>query len=335
MDGNALNLLMMEQMTDGLIVFNKENKVVFVNSAVEKIRNISRKDLIGLDIYQCHPGVKKDKIDRALDYIKSRGQELRRISRDGIAKTAQENLFRAIYDENQEYSGLMAITRDISEKYNLDENKLIMMQQMDEQIKNLRARFNGLFLSSLETLVNTLEAKDRYTKGHSMRVSAICEKFLSLEPFLVPVTQNVLIAAKLHDIGKIGVSEAVLSKSGKLTDGEYEEMKRHPLMTASILEPMDELRDVVTMAKHHHERYDGKGYPDGLKGESIPVGARLLALADSYDAMSSTRPYRDCLTFEQVLREIRSNLGSQFDPQLGEKFLLHLELGNLDQFTFS
>lgn len=324
----------LEQMSDGLIILDKNNKVVFVNSAAERIKKIHKEEIIGLDIYECHPGFKKEKVERALDYLKYKNHEFRRIVRDPISNRAQENLYRAIFNDNNEFFGSVMITRDISEKYILEENKLILMQQMDEQIKDLRARFKGLFLSTLETLVNTLEAKDHYTKGHSMRVTCMCERFLEQEPLLVPIQQNIIVAAKLHDIGKIGVKESILMKTGKLMYEEYEEMKQHPLMTAKILEPMDELRDVVEIAKHHHERYDGRGYPDGLKGKAIPFGARLLALADSYDAMTSTRPYRDCLTFDKAVCEIRNNLGTQFDPQLGEKFLLHLELGNLDQPGF-
>jgi HD-GYP domain-containing protein (c-di-GMP phosphodiesterase class II) len=147
---------------------------------------------------------------------------------------------------------------------------------------------------------------------------------------MVPLKQNIIVAAKLHDIGKIGIKESILMKNDKLTAEENEQMQQHPIITAKILEPMDELKDVVEIVRHHHERYDGTGYPDGLKGNAIPFGARLLALVDAFDAMTSVRPYRDSLSFEEAVSQIRNNLGTQFDPQLGEKFLLHLELGDLD-----
>ncbi len=330
MEGRDLFVSVLEQMPDGLIVLDNNDKVVFVNKAAEKISDIKKESILGVDVYQCHPEHEKEKLGKALDYLKNKKHEVRRIFHNETNNTTQENLYRAIFDEEGEFLGSLVMTRDISEKYDLDEKKLLLIDQMDDKIKDLRARFQNLFLSSLETLVNTLEAKDYYTKGHSMRVASLCERFLERESLMVPLKQNIIIAAKLHDIGKIGIKESILMKNDKLTAEENEQMQQHPIITAKILEPMDDLKDVVEIVKHHHERYDGTGYPDGLKGNAIPFGARLLALVDAFDAMTSARPYRGSLSFEEAVSQIRNNLGTQFDPQLGEKFLLHLELGDLD-----
>jgi HD-GYP domain-containing protein (c-di-GMP phosphodiesterase class II) len=135
------------------------------------------------------------------------------------------------------------------------------------------------------------------------------------------VVERVRIAGLVHDIGKIGVPEEVLRKPGKLTDEEFEMMKAHPAIGHHILQDIPQLADVLPGVLHHHERYDGRGYPHGLAGEDIPLMARIIALADSFDAMSSTRTYRAAMSRETVLTEIRRCAGAQFDPELAERFV--------------
>ena len=128
-------------------------------------------------------------------------------------------------------------------------------------------------------------------------------------------------ACLLHDIGKIGISENILRKPAKLSNCEWEIMKSHPVMGEEILKPLPTLKPVLPLIRHHHERWDGKGYPDGLKGEEIPLGARIIAICDAFDAMTSLRPYRKPLSKEKALKEIEKNSGTQFDPKLVEIFL--------------
>lgn len=176
-------------------------------------------------------------------------------------------------------------------------------------------------MQMMKTLATTIEAKDEYTKGHSYRVaeySALIAKQLGWSENEV---QNLRNAAFLHDIGKIGVPDTILNKPTKLSDEEYEIIKSHTIMGADILKDITIVSNLTDIARYHHERYDGKGYPDGLKGEEIPFHARIISVADSYDAMKSRRIYRNSLPDEIIRDEIVKNKGTQFDPQIADIFI--------------
>jgi len=182
-----------------------------------------------------------------------------------------------------------------------------------------------LFVGSLKALTNSIDAKDRYTHGHSERVAFISRWIAERLSETVPIEQEqihkIYLAGLLHDIGKIGIDEAVLRKEGKLTDQEFSRIKKHPSIGASILREIKQMRDIVPGVLCHHERFDGRGYPEGLTGEQIPLTGRIVGLADSFDAMTSKRTYREALTVEQALAEIERCLGTQFDETLGRVFL--------------
>jgi HD-GYP domain-containing protein (c-di-GMP phosphodiesterase class II) len=173
----------------------------------------------------------------------------------------------------------------------------------------------------LHSLVSAVDAKDAYTCGHSERV-ALLSRFVAQEAQLPEaMVERIYTAGLLHDVGKIGVPELVLQKPGRLTPTEYDQIKRHPEMGARILADVKQLRDILPAVMHHHERYDGKGYPTGLAGKDIPMIARLICLADCFDAMTSSRTYRRALPLEVALTEIRRCAGTQFDPELTDVFL--------------
>ncbi len=175
-------------------------------------------------------------------------------------------------------------------------------------------------LDTVQTLLMVINAKDRYTYGHSERV-VLYATLIAEEMGLPPEELRVLkYAAFLHDIGKIEISREVLLKEGPLTEKEKKIMKLHTLFGVHIIEPLHNLRGLVPIVRHHHERFDGTGYPDGLQGEDIPLGARILAVADSFDAMRSNRPYRRAMSFESAVEEISRCSGSQFDPAVVEAF---------------
>jgi HD-GYP domain-containing protein (c-di-GMP phosphodiesterase class II) len=186
---------------------------------------------------------------------------------------------------------------------------------------------NDLFFSTIKALANAIEAKDLYTRGHSERIrdfSLIIAKEMG-------VPQNDLkdieLAALLHDVGKIGVSEAVLQKEGKLTDDEFREIKKHPVVGAEILSSIKQLKAALPGIRYHQERYDGKGYPEGLSGECIPLFARIIAVADTFDAMTSDRPYRKALPDQTALGEIERCAGAQFDTVCVKAFMKGYEKG--------
>lgn len=177
-----------------------------------------------------------------------------------------------------------------------------------------------MFLGSLKALTASIDAKDRYTRGHSERVAHVAALLARAAGLDERQAERVHICGLVHDVGKIGVPEAVLTKPGKLTDEEYRQIKAHPEIGYGILKDIPQLDDILPGVLHHHERWDGKGYPHGLAGENIPRIARILGLADAFDAMSSTRSYRAAVPRAKVLAEIRSCAGTQFDPALVEAF---------------
>ncbi len=190
-------------------------------------------------------------------------------------------------------------------------------------IKNaeLHKSLENLFVNSIKALANAIEARDPYTRGHSERVSEYSVKiaqYMGMDPEEI---KKIRYAALLHDIGKINIKEEILNKPGKLTEEEFRIMHQHPTLGAKIMEPVKEFRDILPYMVHHHERYGSGGYPDGVEGEKIPLQARILAVADSFDAMTSDRPYRKALPIEVAIRELKENAGTQFDPKVVEVFL--------------
>ncbi len=196
----------------------------------------------------------------------------------------------------------------------------------------------GLMMGLMRSLVSAVDAKDAYTCGHSERV-ALCARELAIKANLSSeIVERVYMAGLLHDVGKIGVPEAVLQKPGKLTPEEFDQMKLHPEIGARILGDVKQLEDIIPGVLYHHEKWDGTGYPSKKKGEEIPIFGRLICLADCFDAMTSNRTYRRALPFETAMSEIAKGAGTQFDPVLakafidiGEKRLRELSSGHHEQ----
>ncbi|WP_018247544.1 HD-GYP domain-containing protein [Orenia marismortui] len=168
----------------------------------------------------------------------------------------------------------------------------------------------------IESLVKGLESKDLYTSGHSERVAHLAER-IALEMNLSKERVfNIHIAGHLHDIGKIGVPDSILKKNGRLTEKEYEEIKEHSVIGYEIINKIKSFKEIAIYIKHHHEHYDGKGYPDNIKAKDIPLESRIISIADSFDAMTSPRHYRTPVKIVEAIKEIKLNSGTQFDPQL-------------------
>ena len=171
------------------------------------------------------------------------------------------------------------------------------------------------------TLAEAIDAKDTYTKGHSHRVADYSKEIAKRSGMPDSVQNEIYMMAVLHDVGKIGVPDTVINKKGRLTDDEFSLIKTHPATGSRILEKIEEMPGLAAGAHWHHERIDGRGYPDGLKGDEIPVEARIIAVADAYDAMTSNRSYRDVMPQEKVREQIERGLGTQFDPAFGRIML--------------
>jgi HD-GYP domain-containing protein (c-di-GMP phosphodiesterase class II) len=186
-----------------------------------------------------------------------------------------------------------------------------------------------LFMGSIQALTAAIDAKDRYTRGHSERVALMGSRLAAASGMSAEQVERVRIAGLVHDVGKIGVPEAVLRKPGRLTAEEFEQIKRHPVIGHTILKDIEALEDILPGVLYHHERWDGRGYPEGLAAGNIPLFGRILAVADAFDAMSSTRSYRPALPRDAVFREIAEGAGTQFDADLARLFLT-LDLDDYD-----
>ena len=205
---------------------------------------------------------------------------------------------------------------------------VILADRAAQAIENARLYQNlrRTFRETIEGLVSALEAKDKYTSGHSRRVTEyalLLARALKLTPNEL---EKIEWAGLLHDIGKIGIRLESLNKPGKITKQEHEMFKDHTTMAKQIIEQIHFLKDIVPVVYHHHEYWDGTGYPSGIKGDQIPLGARILTIADSYDAMTSDRPYRKALEQKEAVKELRRCEGTQFDASLVEIFVKELEL---------
>jgi HD-GYP domain-containing protein (c-di-GMP phosphodiesterase class II) len=185
----------------------------------------------------------------------------------------------------------------------------------------LVSRIEKNYFSTVEALAAAIEAKDPYTRGHSKRVTqfaiVLAERFGVSEAEI----RNLQYGATLHDIGKIGISGKILNKPGRLTDKEFSVIKQHPVIGERIIERVDFLQGARPIVRNHHERFDGSGYPDGLKDEEIPFAARIVGIVDFFDALTSDRPYRKAYSFEQVMLIIRESIGKEFDPLVAKEFL--------------
>jgi len=222
--------------------------------------------------------------------------------------------------------GISKINAHLDEQnVSLKKQNTLLAKRIEESTNNLTKLYDNLretYMRTIKSLAHAIEARDHYTHSHSENVAKyatmIAEK-MRLSPREIEIIQE---ACELHDLGKIGIQDYILGKPGALTPEEWEQIKKHSETGAQILEPLTFLEDVIELVRSHHERWDGKGYPDGKKGEEIPLGARIINLADSYEAMTSARAYRQIpLLKHEAIEEIKKNSGTQFDPKVVEAFL--------------
>jgi len=199
-----------------------------------------------------------------------------------------------------------------------------MEELVEERTAKLQQSYRTLkkaHLDSVKVLAEAIDAKDPYTRGHSDRVKRMSLAIAKKMGFSEERLENLEYGALLHDIGKIGIKDEVLQKQGPLSNEEYQYIREHPLIGVKIVEGVEFFKDKIPMIRHHHEHYDGRGYPDGLSGEAIPLEARIISLPDAFDAMTSARPHRGVMPLQNVLAELEKCKGRQFDPKMLEIFL--------------
>ena len=241
-----------------------------------------------------------------------------------------KNIIAVGLHSNEKVIGLMVATNIIG-KPDFDSIEVKLFNSVANQcavfVENGRlfGDLKELFIGTLKTLANSIDAKDQYTRGHSERVAFIsrwiAERLMDSHSINEDYVHKVYLAALLHDIGKIGIDEKVLRKSGALTDEERSQIISHPRIGATILGDIKQMSDVVQGVVSHHERVDGKGYPAGLSGDRFPLMGKIISIADSFDAMTSKRVYRNAMSMQRALDEIEKGLGTQFDAEVGKVFL--------------
>ncbi|MEW6410542.1 MAG: HD domain-containing phosphohydrolase [Nitrospirota bacterium] len=201
------------------------------------------------------------------------------------------------------------------------ENLLSRSKFLEEEVIRARQNLIECYTGTVKALILTIDAKDHYTHAHSNTVARLSSSLAKAIGLPKSMREKIEHAAAIHDIGKIGIDENVLKKQGCLTPEEYEVMKKHPKIGATIVRSVPFLEDAIPVILYHHERFDGKGYPEGLKGKQIPITARIVAIADAIDSMMCARPYRGALPLEKILSELKNNAGTQFDPMIVEAIL--------------
>jgi putative two-component system response regulator len=207
------------------------------------------------------------------------------------------------------------------EKRRLELENRDYQQHLEQKVEEQAQKIRASFFNAITALAYALEAKDVYTSGHSQRVTEISEAIAEHLGLPKETIEKIRLAGLVHDIGKIGVRESVLNKPGSLSDEEFKHVRLHSQTGERILKPIVDDKEILKAVRHHHERYDGWGYPDGLQGEQIPLLARIIAVADTFDAMTSERSYRKALTKEEACAEVERCRGTQFDPEAADAFL--------------
>jgi len=231
-------------------------------------------------------------------------------------------------DLKDEIKRLNRVTRE--QNFRLQDMNRNLEEKVRERTKQLASKHQELrtaYVQTVGALAEAVDAKDAYTRGHSERVGVYASKIAREMGFTKEFIERVYIAGLLHDVGKIGIRDLVITKPDKLTPEEYHEIQAHPEIGAKILEPVDFLSDIAPCVRHHHEWYDGsnRGYPDQLRGDSIPLPSRIILVADTVEAMTSDRPYRKAMPIDRVIAELDKYSGSQFDPTCVEAFLRLLD----------
>ncbi|MCR5202048.1 MAG: response regulator [Lachnospiraceae bacterium] len=300
----------------GHILSKANMRVTAMKSGVKLLEYIKENDIPDLILLD----VKMPEMD-GFETIK----ELRKIEK---AKDIPVIFLTADDSEGTEVKGLSQGAKDFIKKPFVPEILILRVRNMielehlqknlAEEVEKKTRENEKLFLHVVSALASAIDTKDTYTNGHSNRVAKYSKEIARRAGYTGQFLEDIYMMGLLHDVGKIGVPDTVINKPDKLTDEEYEIIKIHPVLGSKILGEIKEMPKLSEGAKWHHERYDGKGYPDGFSGENIPVEARIIAVADAYDAMTSNRSYRYPLPQEEVRNEIERCSGTQFDPKFAK-----------------
>lgn len=294
-----------DSIEDLVYLHDKGCKIIRCNMSLMKYLKLAPPDIIGKEYFKFFPMT--DTQLTACSQSITQGEKKQEEITD--KKTGRSFLFGMypVFDKAGEYIYSVHSAKDITE------------------IKQVKEDLEDLLISTITSLVSAIDAKSPWTKGHSERVTSYATRIGRALRLDESDIETLTLAGLLHDIGKLGTYDAVLDKPDKLTDEEFKLVKKHPSKGVEILAPIKQLKKTIPIIRHHHEKYDGKGYPDGLEGENIPFSARILCIADSFDAMTAERPYKPSREIEEAKAELKKCAGTHFDPKLVEIFINVLE----------
>ncbi|MCG8589091.1 MAG: response regulator [Proteobacteria bacterium] len=327
-----LNVLTASRAKDALAILDETKAQVVVTD--QRMPEMSGVDLLSA-VRERHPDIVRmmltgyTEMTIAVEAI-NRGEIYRLITKPWNDEELKATLRQAFdhHDLKREIKRLNQVTREQNFKLqDMNRNLEAKVRERTKQLALKNAELKQGYIQTIGALAEAVDAKDAYTRGHSERVGVYASKIAREMNLPKEIIERIYIAGLLHDVGKIGIPDAIITKPDRLTEDEYNQIKAHPEIGAKILEPVEFLRDIVPCVRHHHEWFDGSdsGYPERLEGERIPLPSRVILVADTVEAMTSDRPYRKALPLEVVVRELNKYSGSQFDPCVVEPFLRLLE----------
>lgn len=310
---NKFTKMIVDHTPVAYVIMDKQHNIVYANNYVLDLTGYNREDLIGMKCYDVINGGVPCKNCAVRETFKT-------CKRAKILKGEYNKAGQQIFND-------MISVPILKEDGTFDYVMEIVISKTEEVL--LRKKIERDFLKLVEMLSFVLETRDEYTGDHSNNVKTL-SLLIAEELDLSELNkQQLFIAANLHDIGKVGIKDSILNKPSRLTDEEYEIIKTHPVMGANILSTIESFGDIKDIVMYHHERWDGKGYPKGLKGEEIPFLARVISIADTFDAITTTRSYRKALSPEYAREELIKNSGTQFEPMLVDLVVSMIEKGKI------
>jgi len=300
------------------IITDKSYRVKFVNNRLLRLRRLERDEILGNICYNALNGG-----------VPCTACVVRKAMEDGRG--------HRVLRKDTMSDGSVVYTDDFAVPISVDgEEGLVLNVLVDRTLEmQFKEKTNALFLEVVRSLIRLLEKKDPYTSQHCREVSAIASKLTRYMGLDNNAVYNAMLGGLLHDLGKLHVPDSVLNKNGRLVGWEVDSIREHPVFTYLVLPDLESFKTIREIAISHHEKWDGTGYPNALKGEEIPVEARIAAVADTYSAMTSDRPYRNGLGHEAAMEEIKKNAGTQFDPNIVEKFVRMVDEGSMDRDTLT
>ncbi len=306
-ESELINVLV-ENTPVAYLIIDNNYRIYYANDYFLKLRNLKREDTIGNLCYNLSNGGTPCSVCAVAGALET-GEKQKVLRKDILP----DGSFR--YMDEYAIPLFRGKSGNLTKEYILE----IMVNRTEEM--GYRVQLDKDFNEMVKALITMLDAKDEYTATHSQNVRKMSVKLGNAMKLDSNTLFDIEIAASLHDIGKISIPYSIINKPGSLTDSEFSIIKKHSTNSFDILKDLSGFSSVKEIVRHHHERWDGGGYPNGLKGEEIPLGARIISIADTYDAMTSTRSYRKALSHETALEEIRKNAGTQFDPKIAEIFI--------------